>query len=130
MKKLVLISTLLLTSTLSPLTHAQVKKCSDANGKVTYTQATCPKATRKDQTLLAYTPTSSAKPNQGRDLYEESKAFNQRQEQRDYLSAVESHNRAAVDAFQKAIDKPLEPGQVRETRLTLTSPSMSPKPKK
>jgi hypothetical protein len=79
---------------------------------------------------MSYTPTSSAQPNQGRDLYEESKAFNQRQAQRDYLGAVETKNRMAIEAFHKAVDKPLEPGQVRETTLTFTNPKLDMKSKK
>lgn len=130
MKKLVVYSALLLTATISTLSHAQVKKCTDSEGKVTYTQASCPKTSKKNQTLMPYTPTSSATPNQGRDLYEESKAFNQRQAQRDYLNAVETKNRMAIEAFHTAVNKPLEPGQVRETTLTFTNPKMDPKSRK
>lgn len=79
---------------------------------------------------MSFTPTSSAKPNQGRDIYEENKAFNQRQAQRDYLSSVETQNRMAIEAFHKATDKPLEPGQVRETTLTFTNPKMDMKSKR
>lgn len=130
MIKTVALSALLLSTTLTPFAQAQVKKCTDSNGKVTYAQSTCPKATQKDHTLMSFTPTSSAKPNQGRDLSEESKAFNQRQAQRDYLNSVETQNRMAIDAFHKATDKPLAPGQVRETTLTFTNPRMDMKAKR
>lgn len=130
MNKSVACGAILLMSALTPLAQAQVKKCTDGNGKVTYTQSACPKATQKDHTMMTYTPTSSASPNQGRDLYEENKAFNQRQAQRDYLSSVETQNRMAIDAFHKAADKPLAPGQVRETTLTFTNPKMDMKSKR
>ena len=38
--------------------EAQVKKCTNAEGKVTYAQGNCPKATVKDQTTMQYTPVS------------------------------------------------------------------------
>lgn len=38
--------------------QAQVKKCTNAEGKVTYAQGNCPKATVKDQTTMQYTPVS------------------------------------------------------------------------
>lgn len=107
---------------LSTGAHAQVKKCTDSRGKVTYTQAVCPQATAKDKTIMAYTPVSSAQPSTGSDWKEQNKAFNQRQAQRHHLEAVENRNRAAIAAFDKATSKPLAPGESRRTTLHLTKP--------
>lgn len=102
--------------------HAQVKKCTDSRGKVTYTQAVCPQATTKDKTIMAYTPVSSAQPSTGSDWKEQNKAFNQRQAQRHHFESVENRNRAAIAAFDKATSKPLAPGESRRTTLYLTKP--------
>lgn len=40
---------------------AQVQKCTDKNGKVTYAHAVCPTNTQKKQTVMAYTPRSQPK---------------------------------------------------------------------
>ncbi|MBR7801422.1 DUF4124 domain-containing protein [Undibacterium fentianense] len=104
---------------LSANVTAQVKKCTDKNGKVTYTQAVCPQATAKDKTIMAYTPVSNAAPAAGRDLYAENQAFNQRQAQRNRIEAVQNSNREAIAAFEKAVNRPLAPGEVRRTTLTI-----------
>ncbi|WP_395006572.1 DUF4124 domain-containing protein [Undibacterium sp.] len=105
--------------------QAQVKKCTDAQGRITYTQNSCPKATTKDKTIMAYTPVSPTQASQGRDWQQENKAFHQRQAQRDSIAFAESKNRAAIETFNAAINKPLQPGQSRETTLTFTNPSLN-----
>jgi hypothetical protein len=107
---------------ISTTAQAQVKKCTDSKGKVTYTQAVCPQATAKDKTIMAYTPVSSAQPSTASDWKAENKAFNQRQAQRNHLESVENRNRAAIAAFDKATSKPLAPGESRRTTLYLTKP--------
>ncbi len=69
---------------------------------------------------MAYTPVSNAEPSQGRDWQEENRAFHQRQAQR---HQVESAHQAAFDAFNAAVNKPLLPGQTRETTLTISTPN-------
>lgn len=40
---------------------AQVQKCTDKNGKVTYAHAVCPANTKQKKTVMAYTPRSQPK---------------------------------------------------------------------
>lgn len=42
---------------------AQVQKCVDKNGKVTYAHAVCPANMQKKRTVMAYTPRSQPKAN-------------------------------------------------------------------
>lgn len=50
-------------SILSVSADAQVQKCTDKNGKVTYAHAVCPASTQKKRTVMAYTPRSQPKAN-------------------------------------------------------------------
>lgn len=46
---------------LSGSASAQVQKCVDKNGKVTYAHAVCPANMQKKRTVMAYTPRSQPK---------------------------------------------------------------------
>ncbi|MBI3712186.1 MAG: DUF4124 domain-containing protein [Burkholderiales bacterium] len=48
-------------SILSASAFAQVQKCVDKNGKVTYAHAVCPANMQKKRTVMAYTPRSQPK---------------------------------------------------------------------
>lgn len=48
---------------LSGSASAQVQKCVDKNGKVTYAHAVCPAHMQKKRTVMAYTPRSQPKAN-------------------------------------------------------------------
>lgn len=50
-------------SILSTSAFAQVQKCVDKNGKVTYAHAVCPANMQKKRTVMAYTPRSQPKAN-------------------------------------------------------------------
>lgn len=45
----------------SPITLAQVQKCVDKNGKVSYAHAVCPNNTKKNRTVMPFTPRGVAK---------------------------------------------------------------------
>lgn len=48
-------------SIMSASAFAQVQKCVDKNGKVTYAHAVCPANMQKKRTVMAYTPRSQPK---------------------------------------------------------------------
>lgn len=48
-------------SIMSASAFAQVQKCVDKNGKVTYAHAVCPANMQKKRTVMAYTPRSQSK---------------------------------------------------------------------
>lgn len=48
-------------SIISASAFAQVQKCVDKNGKVTYAHAVCPANMQKKRTVMAYTPRSQPK---------------------------------------------------------------------
>lgn len=53
--------TLSALSIMSASAFAQVQKCVDKNGKVTYAHAVCPANMQKKRTVMAYTPRSQSK---------------------------------------------------------------------
>lgn len=113
MGKHLIYCTILSLSAFASLAQAQVKKCVDSEGKVSFTHAVCPSATKSERTVMRYTPASSASPEPAQDWKEANKEFNQRQAQRDQIQATENRNRLAADAFNKAASQPLEPGYRR-----------------
>ncbi len=61
LKTLSLLTVSAALSVMSASAFAQVQKCVDKNGKVTYAHAVCPANMQKKRTVMAYTPRSQPK---------------------------------------------------------------------
>jgi hypothetical protein len=101
------------------LASAQVQKCIDNNGRALYTEGPCPSYATRVTSLKSPAPSNGAAPTKQKDWAAENEAFNKRQAQREHNQMVENNNRAAINAFNNASNKPLAPGESRRVTLTL-----------
>ena len=116
----------LILITATGMAGAQVQKCTDKNGKVTYTDTYCPSKVAKEQSMgiAAIAPRSDVAPsgNSGsKDLDTLNREFNARHADRAY----QDNQRALIDSF----NKPLQPGESRTLKITPTPGDTTPQTK-
>ena len=101
--------------------YAQVQKCIDSKGTVLYSQTPCPNNAAQEKRLKQQGSVTNgvnggSDAGSSRDWSAENAAINSRQAQKE---RTENTNRAAISAFDRAVNAPLAPGERRTVTLRL-----------
>ena len=116
MKLALLISSMVLMM-FSNAVLAQVRKCTDNNGKVMYVQGVCPLSASNGKTIKTAVPKEGATPSRGDSLAEKSAAFDKRQAERNRNDAAVEKHRDSLRAAERFMSAPLAPGERRTVRI-------------
>ena len=106
--------------TMSGLASAQVQRCVDNDGRVTFTDNVCPKSNNKNTSIKANQKYVGSETSTDTNWAPKNEAFNQRHAQREQIATRERINADNQRTIKEFMSTPLPPG-VKYQRLTTYS---------
>jgi len=118
--KLLPIFTIAALLTMSGMASAQVQRCVDNDGRVTFTDNVCPKSSVKEKTVKVNQKYVGSESSTDTNWAAKNEAFNQRHAQREQIATRERINADNQRTMKEFLSTPLPPG-VKYQRLTTYS---------